>query len=79
MKTKFVRRCFLKTTVAALLAMNLAAAQAQSVEASMLSTLPAAVSVTAPVLLSAGSCRPPAPRSPSFRTRSAPHWSTTSG
>ena len=40
--------------MAALLALNLAAAQAQSVEASMLSTLPVAVSVAAPVVLSAG-------------------------
>jgi hypothetical protein len=54
MKTNFARRCFAKTTVAALLALNLAAAQAQSVEASMLSTLPIAVSVAAPVVLSAG-------------------------
>jgi hypothetical protein len=54
MKSNFVRRCFVKTTVAALLVMNLAAAQAQSVEASMLSTLPIAVSIAAPVVLSAG-------------------------
>lgn len=54
MKSNFVRRCFAKTTVATLLALNLAAAQAQSVEASMLSTLPVAVSVAAPVVLSAG-------------------------
>jgi hypothetical protein len=54
MKTNFARRCFAKTTVAALLALNLAAAQAQSVEASMLSTLPIAVSIAAPVVLSAG-------------------------
>ena len=54
MKTNFVRRCFAKTAVAALLAMNLAAAQAQSVEASMLSTLPIAVSIAAPAVLSAG-------------------------
>jgi len=54
MKSSFVRRCFASATVAALLALNLAAAQAQSVEASMLSTLPVAVSVAAPVVLSAG-------------------------
>ncbi|MEO8806112.1 MAG: hypothetical protein ABI433_08520 [Burkholderiaceae bacterium] len=54
MKSNFVRRCFAKTTLAALLALNLAAAQAQSVEASMLSTLPVAVSVAAPMVLSAG-------------------------
>ena len=54
MKSKFVRRCFARTAATALLALNLAAAQAQSVEASMLSTLPIAVSVAAPVVLSAG-------------------------
>jgi hypothetical protein len=54
MKSKLIRRCLAKTTVAALLALNLAGAQAQSVEASMLSTLPVAVSVAAPVVLSAG-------------------------
>ena len=54
MKSNFVRRCFAKTTLVALLALNLAAAQAQSVEASMLSTLPVAVSVAAPIVLSAG-------------------------
>lgn len=56
MKSNFVLRCFAKTTVAALLALSLGAAQAQaqSVEASMLSTLPVAVSVAAPVVLSAG-------------------------
>lgn len=54
MKSNFVRRCFAKTTLVALLALNLAAARAQSVEASMLSTLPVAVSVAAPIVLSAG-------------------------
>ena len=54
MKSNFVRRCFAKTTLVALLALNLAAARAQSIEASMLSTLPVAVSVAAPIVLSAG-------------------------
>jgi hypothetical protein len=54
MQSNLIRRHFAKTALAALLAMNLAAAQAQSLEASMLSTLPIAVSVAAPVLLSAG-------------------------
>jgi len=54
MKTNLILRHFARTSVAALLALNLAAAQAQSVEASMLSTLPVAVSVAAPVVLSAG-------------------------
>jgi hypothetical protein len=54
MKSKLIHRCFAKTTVAALLVLNLASAQAQSVEASMLSTLPVAVSIAAPVVLSAG-------------------------
>ncbi len=54
MKATFVRHCLASTTLAALLALNLTAAQAQSVEASMLSTLPVAVSVAAPVVLSAG-------------------------
>ncbi len=54
MTTNFVHRCFAKTAAAALLALNLAAAQAQSVEASLLSTLPIVVSVVAPVVLSAG-------------------------
>ena len=54
MKSNFDRRCFAKTTLVALLALNLAAARAQSVEASMLSTLPVAVSVAAPIVLSAG-------------------------
>jgi hypothetical protein len=54
MKSNFVHRCFGRTAVAALLALNLAAAQAQSVEASMLSTLPVAVSVAAPAVLSVG-------------------------
>jgi len=49
-----LNRCFAKAALATLLALNLAAAQAQSVEASMLSTLPVAVSVAAPVVLSAG-------------------------
>ena len=54
MKSNLTHHFFAKTAVAALLALNLAAAQAQSVEASMLSTLPVAVSVAAPVVLSAG-------------------------
>ncbi|MEO8057287.1 MAG: hypothetical protein ABI671_03100 [Burkholderiales bacterium] len=54
MKSNLVRRCFAKTAVAGLLALSLVAAQAQSVEASMLSTLPVAVSIAAPVVLSAG-------------------------
>lgn len=54
MKLNFSRRCFASTAVATLLALNLAGAQAQSVEASMLSTLPVAVSVATPVVLSAG-------------------------
>ena len=54
MKANFAHRCFASTAVATLLALNLAAARAQSVEASMLSTLPVAVSVAAPVVLSAG-------------------------
>ena len=54
MKSKLIQACFARTAVAALLALNLAAAQAQSVEASMLSTLPVAVSIAAPVVLSAG-------------------------
>ena len=54
MKTKLIQRCLAKTAVAALLALNLAGAHAQSVEASMLSTLPVAVSVAAPVVLSTG-------------------------
>ena len=54
MKTNLILRHFARPSVAALLALNLAAAQAQSVEASMLSTLPVAVSVAAPVVLSAG-------------------------
>ena len=54
MKTNLIQRCFANTAVAALLALNLAGAHAQSVEASMLSTLPVAVSVAAPVVLSTG-------------------------
>ena len=54
MKSNLIHRCFAKAAVAALLEMNLAAAQAQSVEASMLSTLPIAVSIAAPAVLSAG-------------------------
>jgi hypothetical protein len=54
MKSNFVRRCFARAAVATLLALSLANTQAQSVEASMLSTLPVAVSVAAPVVLSAG-------------------------
>jgi hypothetical protein len=57
MTLNFVHRCFAKTavaTVAGLLALTVASAKAQSVEASMLSTLPVAVSVAAPVALSAG-------------------------
>lgn len=50
-----IRRHAIRTVAAALLALRLVGAQAQSVEASMLSTLPIAVSVTAPVMvLSAG-------------------------
>ena len=54
MKSNLTQRLFAKTALTALLALNLAAAQAQSVEASMLSTLPVAVSIAAPVVLSAG-------------------------
>ena len=54
MKSNLTHRLFAKTALAALLALNLAAAQAQSGEASMLSTLPIAVSIAAPVVLSAG-------------------------
>ena len=54
MKSNLAHLWFAKTAVATLLAINLATAHAQSVEASMLSTLPVAVSVAAPVLLSAG-------------------------
>ena len=54
MKSNLTHHFFAKTAVAALFALNLAAAQAQSVEASLLSTLPVAVSVAAPVVLSAG-------------------------
>lgn len=54
MKSKLVRHGLAKTTVAALLALNFVGAQAQSVEASLLSTLPVAVSVAAPMVLSAG-------------------------
>ena len=54
MKSNLVHRWIAKTAVATLLAINIATAHAQSVEASMLSTLPVAVSVAAPLLLSAG-------------------------
>ncbi len=54
MESNFVRRRFAKATVAAWLALTLAAAQAQSLEASMLSALPVAVSIAAPAVLSAG-------------------------
>ena len=54
LKSNPVHRYLAKTALAVLLATNLATAQAQSVEASMLSTLPVAVSVAAPLLLSAG-------------------------
>ena len=55
MNSNPIRRHLAKTALAALLVVNLAAAQAQSIEASMLSTLPIAVSVAAPVMvLSAG-------------------------
>ena len=53
MKSNLVHRCLAKTAVAALLAISFAAVQAQSVEARMLSTLPVAVSIAAPVVLSA--------------------------
>jgi hypothetical protein len=55
--SKPLRRAFIQTTLAALLACHLAGAQAQSAvsEASALSALPIAVSIAAPVmLLSAG-------------------------
>ena len=54
LKSNPVHRYLAQTALAVLLATKLATAQAQSVEASMLSTLPVAVSVAAPLLLSAG-------------------------
>ena len=55
MNSNLIRRHFTKALLPALLALHLGTSQAQSIEASMLSTLPIAVSIAAPVMvLSAG-------------------------